>query len=118
MIVGIEHLIDASGCPPETLSDLDAVRAVLDLVVTRLELRVVGEPSWHRFPPLGGQPGGVTGLYLLTESHLSVHTYPERGVATVNLYCCRPRADFPWETELARALGASRVTVRAVERGG
>ncbi len=36
-------------------------------------------------------PGGVTALCLLTESHLSLHPYSEKGVATIDLYCCRPR---------------------------
>lgn len=117
MKVGTEHLVDAGGCRADALSDLATVRELLELVVERLELRVVGEPAWHAFPPVNGQPGGVTGLYLLTESHLSVHTYPEHGTATINLYCCRPRAAFPWEAELARAFGAARVVVRTIARG-
>lgn len=113
MTVGTEWLIDAHGCRADALRDLDAVRAFLEKVLLRLELRVVGEGLWHRFP---GE-GGVTGIYLLTESHLSVHTYPEHGVATFNLYCCRPRPDFPWSGELERAFGASDVRVRAMPRG-
>lgn len=113
-IVGTEWLVDAHGCRADALRDDAVLRDVLDTVVTRLELRVVGRGIFHTFP---GE-GGVTGIYLLTESHLSVHTYPEHGLATINLYCCRPRADFPWQTELARALGATRVVVRVVERGG
>jgi S-adenosylmethionine decarboxylase len=114
MIVGTEWLVDAHGCRADALRDLASVRAVLEKVLVRLELRVVGEGAWHKF---GGE-GGVTGVYLLTESHLSVHTYPEHGAATFNLYCCRPRPEFPWESELAQALGAESVTVRIVERGG
>jgi len=113
MIVGTEWLVDALGCHAEALRDLEAVRALLEKVLVRLDLRVVGEGVWHKFD---GE-GGVTGLYLLTESHLSVHTYPEHGAATFNLYCCRPRPDFPWQSELAQALGAARVTVRVIDRG-
>jgi hypothetical protein len=69
---------------------------------------------WHQFP----QPGGVTGLYLLTESHLACHTFPETGLATFNLYCCRPRPPFAWGERLRTVLGASRVTVRTAARGG
>jgi S-adenosylmethionine decarboxylase len=113
MTVGTEWLVDAEGCRAEALRDLPLVRSVLEAILTRLELRVVGAGQWHQF---GGE-GGVTGLYLLTESHLSVHTYPEYGIATLNLYCCRPRPDFPWSDELARVLGATRVDVRMVRRG-
>lgn len=112
-MVGTEWLVDAHGCRADALRDLATVRAFMETVLRRLELRVVGEGAWHKF---GGE-GGVTGLYLLTESHLSCHTYPEHGVATFNLYCCRPRADFPWPAELERALGATDVRVRRVTRG-
>ena len=120
MKVGTEILVDASGCDPKALRDLERVRALLEIVLRRCELRVVGEGHWHAF---GGE-GGVTGLYLLTESHLAVHTYPEHGTATLNLYCCRAESrarSFPWEAELARALAAPgfdvRVVVRTVDRG-
>ena len=120
MSVGTEWLVDARGCRAEALRDLALVRALLETILLRLELRVIGEGAWHKF----GDEGGVTGLYLLTESHLSVHTYPEHGIATFNLYCCRPRPEFPWAEEIARALGPSgvrddlRVDVRVVDRGG
>jgi S-adenosylmethionine decarboxylase len=113
MTVGTEWLVDAHGCRADVLRDAAAVRALLERILVRLELRVVGEGQWHTF---GGE-GGVTGVYLLTESHLAVHTYPEHAIATLNLYCCRVRPDFPWSDELARALGASRVEVRTLVRG-
>ncbi len=113
MSVGTEWIVDAHGCRAEALRDLALVRALLERVLVRLELRAVGEGHWHAF---GGE-GGVTGIYLLTESHLSCHTYPEHGVMTINLYCCRARPEFPWREELARAVGATEVVVRVVARG-
>lgn len=113
MNVGTEWLVDAEGCSAELLRDIEAVRSVCEAVIADLGLRVVGEPMWHQFP----QPGGVTGLYLLTESHLACHTFPETGLATFNLYCCRPRPPFVWEERLRTLLRASRVTVRIAVRG-
>ena len=82
-------------------------------IIADLDLRVIGEAAWHEFP----QPGGVTGLFLLTESHLACHTYPESGIATFNLYCCRERPDWPWAERLRESLGATLVTVRFARRG-
>ncbi len=113
MFVGTECLVDASGCDPTALRDLARVRALLDRVVRELDLHPVGDPIWHAFD---GE-GGVTGMYLLSESHLTAHTYPEWGVATFNLYCCRPRDAWPWDEVLRAALGATAVSVRAVSRG-
>jgi S-adenosylmethionine decarboxylase len=56
-------------------------------------------------------------MYLLTESHLTIHTFPEHRSATLNLYCCRARPTWDWETKLAEWLGATDVDVRSAERG-
>jgi len=112
MNVGTEWLVDAEGCSPELICRLETLRGLCDEVVRDLDLRVVGEPMWHQFP----QPGGVTGLYLLTESHLACHTFPERGIATFNLYCCRPRPAFDWDERLRLLLCATRVSVRVAAR--
>ena len=113
MFVGTECIVDASGCDPGPLRDLVGLQGMLDRVVRELDLHPVGAPLWHAFEGAGG----VTGMYLLSESHLTAHTYPEWGVATFNLYCCRPRAAWPWEQELRAALGAAAVSVRTVSRG-
>lgn len=113
MNVGTEWLIEAEGCRAERLSDPLILRRLCARIIDELGLCVVGTGMWHQFPG----PGGVTGLFLLTESHLACHTYPESGVATFNLYCCRSRRRWPWQARLRRALGARRVTVRVAARG-
>ena len=114
MQVGWEWLVDAAGCRPEALRDARGLRRLCERVLAGLDLHVVGAGTWHQFPG----PGGLTGLYLLTESHLACHTSHERGVATFNLYCCRDRPLWPWEEALREALGAAEVTVRSLPRGG
>jgi S-adenosylmethionine decarboxylase len=111
---GTEWIVDAFGCAPDRLRDRARLVALLDAVVASLGLTVIGAPHVHVFPG----PGGVTALYLLSESHLACHTYPESGVATFNLYCCRERAALDWEGLIREALAATRVTVAQVTRGG
>jgi S-adenosylmethionine decarboxylase len=109
---GIEWIVDAFGCPAAALGERRSVTALLDRVVERAELHVVTTAE-HVFEG----PGGVTAMYLLAESHLTIHTFPESGIATLNLYCCRPRPALDWQRLLGEALGATRVTVREVRRG-
>ncbi len=110
---GTEWLVDAFGCDPVRLASPAALRALSDGVIAILGLRVLGAPVVHQFPP----PGGVTGLYLLSESHWAWHTYPEAELATFNLYCCRARPPLDWPALLGAALGAGRVEVASVRRG-
>lgn len=112
MTLGTEWLIDASGCDEAALADLDRLSAVFNRVIRDLDLNVLGEIQWHKFD----HPGGVSGLALLSESHLTCHTYPEFRAATFNLYCCRERASWTWETTLKEMLGATDVKVRVFER--
>jgi S-adenosylmethionine decarboxylase len=112
--LGTEWIVDAAGCLPERLADLSVVRALLERVVADLELRPIAEPCWHKFSEGGA---GVSGAYLLRESHLTVHTFPERGAAAINLYCCRARPEWPWRAQLGARLGAREVTVEKRRRG-
>ena len=65
----------------------------------------------------GTQQGGSTGAVVLAESHLAIHTFPESGTATLNAYCCRPRAPAPWRALLGELLGARDVIATEHPRG-
>lgn len=112
MTLGTEWLIDASGCDADALRDVERLRAVFARVIGDLDLHVVGEIAWAKFEA----PGGVSGLALLSESHLTCHTYPEFRAATFNLYCCRERSAWPWEQMLKEMLAATDVQVQVFER--
>ena len=111
---GTEWLVDATGCTPERLRDAAALTRLCDGVIAAMNLTVIGTPAIHRF----GGPGGVTTLYLLAESHLACHTFPETGVATFNLYVCRPRPPLDWRALLTEALAATAVEITTIARGG
>jgi S-adenosylmethionine decarboxylase len=82
---GHHHLADLQGCRPElpAMTRPQALRELCLQAVRAAGLTPVGE-LFHAFPP----PGGVTGMVLLAESHLAVHTWPERGVVTLDVFVC------------------------------
>jgi S-adenosylmethionine decarboxylase len=110
---GCEWIVDAYGCDPSALGRLDTLKALFERLMTDLRLQPVAEAVWHQFP----DAGGITGVVVLSESHLTVHTFPERGFAALSLYCCKPRPDWPWAQHLADALGATDVRVSTHIRG-
>lgn len=113
MATGVEWVVDARGCPPDHLRDPERLLACFRSVVAELQLTPIAEPFLHKFPGAGG----LTGLQALGESHLACHTFPEHGYAAFNLYCCRPRPEWPWRERLAEALGAREVVVTQLPRG-
>lgn len=113
MIVGTEWLIEAEDCETAKLRDLSVLQTVFSNIIFDLGLKTVGKINWHKFE---GE-GGITGLAMLTESHLACHTYPEHQTATFNLYCCRSRPEWNWEENLKKLLNAKTISVRKIERG-
>jgi S-adenosylmethionine decarboxylase len=111
---GVEWVVDAFGCHPGALQSPGQLRALFERAVTELGLHPVAPLAVHAFP----DPGGLTAVQLLSESHLTAHTFPETGYAAFNLYCCRARPDWPWAERLAELLGATRVEIRRIARPG
>jgi S-adenosylmethionine decarboxylase len=111
-VSGIEWLVEAFGCIASRLRDPVVLSELFRDIVTEMRLKPLGEPTWHRFP----SPGGVTGMWLLSESHLTIHSFPEFGSACLNLFCCRERAPLDWRARLSDRLGAKRVQVNELRR--
>ena len=114
---GLHLTADCTGCRPDAppMRQPDALRALCLQAVAAAGLHPVGE-LFHRFEqtaPDGngnggggdrdhsGGGGGITGVVLLAESHLAIHTWPEIGAVTLDVYVCNFGAD---NTARAQAL--------------
>lgn len=109
---GIEWIVDAQGCSAHALRSMNAMEDLFARMIAGLDLRTIGETRWHQFPG----SGGITGLCLLSESHLACHTFPEFGSLCLNLFCCVPRARWDFESRLSELFAAQSVSVREIHR--
>ncbi len=109
---GLEWIVEAHGCNPIALADLQRLEDLFGALVGELNLHPLGKTNWHQFP----HTGGITGVSLLSESHLACHTFPEYGSLCLNIFCCRPRPGTDFEALLKKEFGAARVCVRKVDR--
>lgn len=80
-------LFTLKGCPFGLLDDEAHIRNVLTNAATLSESTLLGIQS-HKF-----QPQGVTAVALLSESHISIHTWPESGMAICDVFTCGDRAN-------------------------
>jgi spermidine synthase len=80
------------GCPGQLMIDAQALAELCRRAVGDAQLTVVDE-KFFTFPDYAGQPGGVTGAVLLAESHLALHTWPERSGVTLDVYVCNFSTD-------------------------
>ena len=115
---------DLSGCPSghAALTGLEALRTLCRQAVARAGLQAVGE-CFHAFPAEQGEPRGVTGVILLAESHLAVHTWPELGRVTIDLHVCHRHTDNSARARAAmdvllEGFAAASVERHELQRGG
>lgn len=109
---GSEWIVEAYGCDAVKLQDCARAERLFTEMIEQLALNPVAPAQWHLFP---GE-GGLTGLVLLSESHIACHTFPEFGSLCLNLFCCRPRPRWDFEQALQQLFGAETVRVREVSR--
>ncbi len=109
---GVEWLLEIFGCPEKSLRSRRSLAGLFREIVAGMELHPVGQPVWHRFPGTGG----LTGFWLLQESHLAVHSFPEFGSACLNVFCCSARPPMDWSEAASGRLGAKEIRVRQYRR--
>ena len=87
-VVGKQVLINVKTINSDKLKFVDDIKPFMNDVVKELDLNVVGQCS-QQF-----EPHGATMVYLLSESHLSIHTFVDEGKVAIDLFSCDISVDF------------------------
>ncbi len=110
--LGRHLLLELNDCAPEALNDLDYLKDALLTAARESGATVLGE-SFHRF-----SPQGVSGVVIISESHMSIHTWPEYGYAAADIFTC---GDTVQPEKAARIiiekLGAGNPSINEIQRG-
>jgi S-adenosylmethionine decarboxylase len=110
--IGYHYLVEASGCDPDVIGDPGRTRAAL-LEAARCGRMETKTSYFYRF-----SPSGVSGMVIVAESHLSIHTWPEDGYAAIDVYVCGEASEPEEAIEVVlRAFGAAHAHVTEVKRG-
>ncbi|MFP3928824.1 MAG: adenosylmethionine decarboxylase [Desulfobacteraceae bacterium] len=93
-----QHLIlELEGCPSAILDDREAVSRVMSEAVKASGATMV-ETFFHQFAPQG-----VSGVVIISESHFSIHTWPEYGYAAVDVFTCGDQIDMEKAAHILRS---------------
>lgn len=91
---GVHFMLDGYGCPSPILKDADLLTKMLRDVPASMGMHIISEPTVVEVGPKNRKdPGGLSGFVLIAESHLSFHTFPERGFVTIDVYTCQDELD-------------------------
>ncbi|GMT47874.1 MAG: S-adenosylmethionine decarboxylase proenzyme [bacterium] len=80
--LGTHLLVELKDCNHEILKDLKAVSEAMVSAAKQAKATIV-DVSFHEFSPFG-----ISGMVVIAESHLSIHTWPEYGYAAVDIFTC------------------------------
>ena len=113
-VVGTHVLINVYDVPEQdtaSLIRLEDGRPLLDEIVKALDFHVVAETG-HQFSPIG-----YSYAYVLSESHFTIHTYPEYHSCYIDMFCCNPAFDAEKAVSLVKdAFHTSNVQHQVVRR--
>lgn len=85
--LGKHYLIEVSGCAPHVLDDMEKIKTIMLEAALKAKAEVK-EAVFHRFSPFG-----VSGVVVISESHVAIHTWPEYSYAAVDIYTCGHEAE-------------------------
>ncbi len=106
------HLVaEYRDCDPAVLNDIDAITSLMQRAAVAAGATVVST-AFHRFSPTG-----VSGVVVIQESHLSVHTWPEQSYAAIDFYTCGTCDPKLAHDVLAEGLGAGHGELVMLRRG-
>ena len=110
-MVGKHCILELYDCDSSKLDDEDFLRAAITQAAERAGATLLNLIT-HQF-----EPQGVTGLALLAESHISIHTWPESGYAAVDVFTCGDHT-MPERAcaVLSEQLSSSRQSMRSFRR--
>ena len=112
------HLIvDGFGADRDKLTDLEFLFDLLDDYPSQIGMTKIMPPYVFRYNGVNPQDWGLSGFVLIAESHISIHTFPDRGYLNIDVFSCKA-----FDTDLAidhmkRSFGISEVETRVLERG-
>ncbi|NTV89358.1 MAG: S-adenosylmethionine decarboxylase proenzyme [Clostridiales bacterium] len=110
--LGRHILAEMYGCEEKILNNRNVIERIM--VESALEAGAeVREVAFHKF-----SPQGVSGVVVISESHLAIHTWPELGYAAVDVFTCGDKVN-PWDAcnFLTEKFNAKHMTATEVKRG-
>lgn len=110
--LGHHTLIDFYSGDPQVLSSPERIREIL-LSAIRLSGLTIVLDTFHHF-----EPNGVSGVVVIAESHVTIHTWPEHGYAAVDIFTCgESMQSNDIQSAIQQGLKSTRVTTKALSRG-
>jgi S-adenosylmethionine decarboxylase len=114
---GPHLMLDLAECDQRKINDLDFIFNFLNTLPDKIGMVKITQPYVFPYSGLVPEDKGITGYVIIAESHLSIHTFVEKGYAFIDLFSCKP-----FDTDMAKnfiiqAFLSKKPEVYIIERG-
>lgn len=109
--------IDLKGCPKEILADYELHFNFLKSLPEMIGMTPITQPYVFPYSGLVPEDRGITGILIIAESHLSIHSFEEKGYCFIDIFSCKP---FDYELAIQKTLEIFKPTtheINVVQRG-
>ena len=114
---GPHLMLDGYGCDKDKLTDLNLIYRILDELPTRIGMTKIMPPYVFKYSGVKPEDWGLSGFVLIAESHISIHTFPEKSFVSVDIFSCKT-FDLEFAGEyLKEAFGMEKVECNVLDRG-
>lgn len=103
-------LIDFYQCDDNSLNNLELLKTIARRIVLKLDTKIV-EESWHFF-----QPVGLTYIAIISKSHLSFHTWPEKKTIALDIFSCDDSLPQDFISQISANLKAQSYNLQTITR--
>ena len=110
-------IIDGYGGDPDQLADENVVRAILERYPQEMGMTKIAPPMVVRYKGSKPEDWGVSGYVMIAESHISMHTFPERSLIWADIFSCKDFDAAPILEDLKRQFRLREMDVQLLDRG-
>ena len=87
---GVHLMVDGYGCDRSSLEDINLIYSFLDECPPQMEMTKIMPPYVFRYTGAVPEDWGISGFVLIAESHISVHTFPDKQYLSLDMFSCKP----------------------------
>lgn len=114
---GMHLTLDGYDCNPQHLANLDLIYEFLDRCPDLIQMTKIMPPYVFKYQAPVPEEWGISGFVLIAESHISIHTYPEKAYLSVDIFSCRDFDHQKAVTFIRDTFGVGRYELNLLNRG-
>lgn len=114
---GVHLIMDGYGCDQAKLEDINLIYSFLDEYPDEMDMTKIMPPYVFRYKGTVPEDWGISGFVLIAESHISIHTFPDKLYLSLDMFSCKPFDTQKAVETISRFFGIQKYEMKVLDRG-